>query len=167
MLQTCYKNVDAIECATDPKVSLYPCRIDPRSMHCQNYGFRYRQVATAVFCDNCGQREATSHQAELQQQKLKFNDTDGKIMAADSHISFKSLSPGEKDARMASLAKDRKIYRKPAGWLCTELKSSKAKFQLVDCTSDGFRSLIATEAKLEAKQRIIKELIGLSTAGRG
>jgi hypothetical protein len=57
LLRTCYENFDAIECATDPKVFLYPCRGDPRSMHCQNYGFRFRQLATAVFCDNCGQRE--------------------------------------------------------------------------------------------------------------
>jgi hypothetical protein len=168
MLRTCYENFDAIECATDPKVFLYPCRGDPRSMHCQNYGFRFRQLATAVFCDNCGQREAKSRRAELQQQKLKFDDTDGKRTAADSHITFKSLSPGEKDARMASLANDRKIYRKTAGRLRTELKSSKAKFKLVDCAS-GFRSLItksfqtlatlATEEKVEAKQHIIKELI--------
>jgi hypothetical protein len=51
LLRTCYGGplMHAIECATDPKVFLYPCRGDPRSMHCQNYGFRFRQLATAVF----------------------------------------------------------------------------------------------------------------------
>jgi hypothetical protein len=106
MLRKFYENFDAIECATDPKVFLYPCRGDTQSQHCLKYGLRYRQLSMAVFCDNCGQREANSRRAELHHQKKKLDDTDGKRTAADSRTSFKSLSPGKKDARMASLAKD-------------------------------------------------------------
>jgi hypothetical protein len=40
-------------------------------------------------------------------------------------INPKSLSPGEKDARMANLAKDRKFYRYTAGLLQKALESSK------------------------------------------
>jgi hypothetical protein len=88
-------------------------------------------------------------------------DTDGKRTAAGSRISFKSLSAGEKESRMASLAKDRKIYHQTAGRLRTELK---AKFKLLDCAS-SFRTLIIkafttlatldTKERAEAKQHII------------
>jgi hypothetical protein len=171
MLQKFYENFDAIKCATDPKVFLYPCHGNPRSKDCLIYGFRYRQLSMAVFCDHCCQREVKCRQAELHHQKQKLDDTNGKRTAADSRISFKSLSPGEKDVRMTSLAKDRKIYHKTAGLLQKELKSPKAKFKLVDCAS-GFRTIISksfqtlvtmtTEEREEATQHIIKELIGLA-----
>jgi hypothetical protein len=110
MLRTYYNNFDAIKCATDPKVLLYPCRGDPRSDDCLKYGSRSRQLSTKVFCDNCGQREAKRRRAEFTHQQ------DGKRTAANSATSFKNLSPGEKDARMSSLAKDRRKYRR----LCHE-----------------------------------------------
>jgi hypothetical protein len=125
----------------------------------------------AVFCDHCWQREAKSRRTELHHQKQKLDDTKGKRTASDSRISFKSLSPGEKDVRMVSLTKDRKIDRRTVGLLRKELKSSKAKFKLLDCAS-GFRSLVTksfqtlgtltTEERAEATQHVIKELIGLS-----
>jgi hypothetical protein len=99
-------------------------------------------------------------------------DTDGKRTSAGSRVYFKSLSPGEKESRMASLAKDRMIYRQTAGRLRTELQSSKATFKLLDCGS-SFRTLISkafttlatldTKEKAEAKH-IIAELIGVSAA---
>jgi hypothetical protein len=83
-------------------------------------------------------KEAKSRRAELQQQKLKFDDTDGKA-AADSHITFSLYLQVRKMPRMASLANDRKIYRKTAGRLRTELSSDKIQ-TFVDCAS--VRSLI-------------------------
>jgi hypothetical protein len=102
---------------------------------------------------------------------VKLDDTDGKRTAADSRISFKSLSPGETKVRMANLAYDRKIYRFSTGILREALASSKAKFRFLDCES-GFRSLITKafqtlanldpEERAVAKQHVIKELVGLS-----
>lgn len=60
----------------------------------------------AVVCDNCGQREAKRRWAQRKLQKLKLDDTDGNIMAADSRTCFEShLLPGVKGARMAKCQK--------------------------------------------------------------
>jgi hypothetical protein len=105
MLQTFYNNFDAIECGTDPKVFFYPCRGDPQFKDCLQYGIHYRQLSMAVFCKSCGQRETKSRRAELQHKNNKLHDTNGKRTAANSATGFTNLSPGKKDARMASLAK--------------------------------------------------------------
>jgi hypothetical protein len=139
-----YENFDAIECATDPKVFLYPCLGDPRSADCLQYGSRSRQLTTPVFCDNCGHREAKSRRAEFTHQQLKLDDEDGKRTAANSATSFKNLSPGEKDARMSSLAKDGRKYRRTTLRLRQGLQSSsKTEFKYLDCATD-FRSLITS-----------------------
>ena len=155
MLRTFHQNFDAIECATDPKVFLYPCRGDPRSNLCLKYVVLHRQFQMA-FCEYCGQREAKISRAVRMHQKVKFEDADGNRTAADSCISFKSLSPGEKNVRMANLAKDRKFYRYTAGRLQKALESSKAKFKYLNCGS-GFRSLITTAclalANLDAEEK--------------
>ena len=171
MLRTYYDNFDAIECSSDPQVFLFPCRGDPRSEDCQKYGSRSRLLSTTVFCANCGKREAKSRRAQIVHQKIKFEDTNGKRTAANSATSFKNLSPGEKDARMSSLAKERRKYRRTTQRLRKGLESNKSKFKLLDCASD-FRSLItsafrtlasfSTDEKAEVKQYIIKELVGLS-----
>jgi hypothetical protein len=171
MLATFYKNFDAIECATVPKVCLHPCAGVPGSNLCLKYGIRYRQLSTAVFCANCAPRQIKIRRQEIGHQKVKLDDTDGKRTAADSRISFKSLSPGETKVRMANLAYDRKIYRFSTGILREALASSKAKFRFLDCES-GFRSLITKafqtlanldpEERAVAKQHVIKELVGLS-----
>jgi hypothetical protein len=171
MLRAFHQNFDAIECGTDPQVFLYPCRGDLGSNLCQKYCICYRRFPMA-FCDYCEQRKKKICRAERTHQKVKFEDiTDGKRTAANSHTPFMSLSPGEKNVRMANLAKERKFYRYTAGRLRKALDSSKAKFKYLDCGS-GLRSLITkafetlsnldAEEKAEAKQHIIKELVGLS-----
>jgi hypothetical protein len=171
MLATFYANFDAIECATDPKVFLYPCPGDPGSKLCLKYGLRHRRLSTAVFCDNCALRKIKIRRQETLHQKVKLGDIDGKRTAADSRISFKSLSPGETKVRMANLAIDRKVYRNSTSILRQALVSTKAKFKFLDC-GDSFQSLITiafqslsnldAEEKAEAKQHVIKELVGLS-----
>jgi hypothetical protein len=136
-----YKNFEVIECATAPKVFLYPCRGDPGSIFCLKYGLRQRRLSTAVFCDNCTHRETRIRRNETAHQKVKLDDTDGKRTATDSRISFKSLSPGETKVRMGNLANDRKIFRFSTGILRDALASSKAKFKFLECGS-GLRSLI-------------------------
>jgi hypothetical protein len=160
MLATFYANFDAIECATDPKVFLYPCPGDPGSKLCLKYGLRHRRLSTAVFCDNCALRKIKIRRQETLHQKVKLGDIDGKRTAADSRISFKSLSPGETKVRMANLAIDRKVYRNSTSILRQALVSSKAKFKFLDC-GDSFQSLITiafqslsnldAEEKAEAK----------------
>jgi hypothetical protein len=170
MLRTFHNNFDAIECATDPKVFLCPCRGDPGSVLCQKHSIRRRRIPLAC-CNHCGQLKEKICRAERMHQKVKVEDTDGKRTAANSHTPFMALSPGEKQVRMANLAKDRKVHRYTARRLRKALDSSKAKFKCLDCGS-GFRSLIAkafeslanldAEEKAEAKQHVIKELVGLS-----
>jgi hypothetical protein len=146
MLATFYANFDAIECATDPKVFLHPCPGDPGSELCLKYGIRYRRLSTVVFCDDCRPRQKKIRRLEIEHQKRKLDDTDGKRTAADSRISFKSLSPGETKVRMANLANDRKIYRFSNSILREALVSSKAKFKFLDCGS-SFQSLITIRSK--------------------
>jgi hypothetical protein len=137
-----------------------------------NMAFAIDDYHRLFFFDNCGQRKAKICRSEKWDQKAKGEDTDGKRTAADSRVSFKSLSPGETKARVANFANDRKIYRYTAiRRLQKALESSKAKFKFLDCGS-GFRSLITkafqtlanldAEEKAEAKQHVIKELVGLS-----
>jgi hypothetical protein len=155
MLRTFHENFDAIECAMDPKLFLYPCRGDPGFHLCQKYCIRYRRKPMA-FCDYCRQRKKVICRAELAHQKIKLEDTEGKRTAANSHTPFLSLSPGEIKDRMANLAKDRTFYRYTAGRLRKALVSAKAKFKYLDCGS-GFRSLITkafeTLANLDAGEQ--------------
>ena len=157
-----------------PKEFIYPCRGDPRSSDCLQYGTRYRKQSTEIFCENCERGEAKGRRSATQRLKSKLDDTSGKRKAANSATSFKNLSPGETCVRMASMAKDRKRYvRTTTQWLQKGLESSKSmsKFKYLDCASD-LRSLItkafqklatlATHEKVEVKQHIIKELLGLS-----
>jgi hypothetical protein len=132
MLRKYYENFDAIECSMDPKVFLYPCRGDPLSAYCLKYGSRNRQLTTPVFCDNCGHREAKRRRAEFTHQQFKLDDEDKKRTAANSATSFKNLSPGEKDVRMSSLAKDRRKYRRTTLRLRQGLESSKSKFKYLE-----------------------------------
>jgi hypothetical protein len=172
MLRTFYDNFDAIECATDPKVFLYPCRGDPRSQGCLQYSSRSRKVSTAVYCENCCSCETKQRRAELSHRNFKLDDTDGKRTAANSATTFKNLSPGEKDARMASLAKDRKKHRRTTLRLLQKgLMSSNSKVKYLDFTSDlrtliteafGTLATLATQEKEEGKQHIIEQLVGLS-----
>jgi hypothetical protein len=98
------------------------------------------------------------------------DDTDGKRTAANSRTSFASLSPGEKDSRMANLARERKFHCLTSTRLREGLNSS-AKFKHINCAS-GFREIITrafdtlakldTEEKSAAKQHLIKQLVGFS-----
>jgi hypothetical protein len=99
MVRKYYKLFDAIECSIDP--ILYPCCGDPLSAYCLKYG--------SLFCNNCGHKEA-SHRAEFTHQQFKLYDEDRKRTSANSATSFKNLSPGKKDSRMSSLAKDRRTF---------------------------------------------------------
>jgi hypothetical protein len=171
ILRTFYKNFDAIECTSVPIYYLYPCRGDPDDRHCLHYGVRHRRASTNIFCNYCATTELKGLRAERHHKKQKLDDTDGKRTATNSRISFTSLSPGEKDSRMANLARDRHTYRKNIYRLRKGISESKAKLKTTDLSS-SLRSLIMTAfetmAKLdvnekeEAKRHIISELVGLS-----
>jgi hypothetical protein len=171
MLRTFYENFDPIECSTSPKVFLYPCRGHHREAKCLHYCVRHYKLAADVFCDNCVKDIQKRSRSERNHYQQKLDDTDGKRTAANSRTSFASLSPGEKDSRMASLARDRKFHRLTSTRLREGLNSSKAKFKHMNCAS-GFRELITrafdalakldTEEKSAAKQHLIKQLVGFS-----
>jgi hypothetical protein len=172
MLRTFYENFDPIECGTSPKVLLYPCRGVHKEANCLHYSVRYyKLVAADVFCDNCVKDVQKSYRSERHHQQQKSDDTDGKRTAANSRTSFSSLSPGEKDSRMANLARDRKFHRLTSTRLREGLNSSKAKFKHMNCAS-GFRELITrafdtlskldAEEKSAAKQYLIQQLISFS-----
>jgi hypothetical protein len=145
-----------------------------KEANCLHCCVRHYKLAADVFCDNCAKDMQKRSRSERNHQQQKLDDADGKRTAANNRTSFASLSPGEKDSRMANLASDRKFHRLTSTRLREGLNSSKAKFKHMDCAS-GFRELIAgafvtlakldTEEKAAAKQHVIKELVGFSVGG--
>ena len=113
-------------------------------------------MSADVFCDNCSGVTTKRLRKERHHHQRKSDDVEGKRTAANSRISFASLSPGEKDSRMANLARERKIHRFTATRLREGLDSSKAQIKHANCAK-GFQELITgafeTLAKLDAEEK--------------